>query len=362
MILDRNICTQCGEKNFNDDNYMQDERVCKECFSKVSSELDSVYWYRYLLVHINNPTKYLDDIKDYYAPFCMVIILFISYSFQYNYNWILLKVLGVAFLLMALITFFLNIATRLFSPEPKTLKQKQFDITVNKEIYQKFEFFEIYKDYFIKDKKGNNIFRVLKVEDIEKSKKALEKIYNNDYVFFLEKSVAIALICTILTVVLYSIISGNSIYINNTKLLDLTNKNNWVTISQKSCEDVGGVYNKKENKCKAEWFDAKEICRAHSARLATFDEYSKAHLFTLRDEDAVWTNTAERDYISLFFNALSSIFRTHPSERNAKSAFTNNISQVGKPLTKSTNEKFIVKCVKGTSDYYLRNFDTKKLP
>jgi len=362
MILDRNICTQCGGKNFSDNDYMHNEGICKECFGITSNELDSVYWYRSLLHHIYTPESFLDNLPDAFEIFFMLTLFFIAVSFDINSNWYLLKYAGIVILLKILMWFFIRAATRLLNPEPKILKQKKFDITVDKEIYQKFELFDIYKNYFIEDKKGNNIFRVLKVEDIEKSKKDLEKIYNDDYTFVILKSLVIAYICMILTVIIYSIISGNSIYINNTKLLDLTDKNNnWITISQTSCENLGGVFNKKKNECKAKWLDAKKICRANDARLATFDEYSKAHLFTLRDENAVWTNTAKRNYITLFFNA--SFLRIYPDEeRDARMAFTNKISQVGKPLTKSTHEKFIVKCVKGTSNYYLRNFDTKKLP
>jgi len=356
MTLDRNICSECGEKNFKDEDYMHSDEICKECYNKATSESDAIKYYAYLLRHIENP--FINE--DFILKLIMAFFFLIPFTFEYG-DWWFLKGLGVIFAFGILIATPIEVFFKPFiSPEPKILQHKKFDITVDKEVYEDFKPFDIYKEYFISSKKDNNIFHVLKIEDIEKYKGDIETAYNNHR--FAPKLFVISVVWTIIITILVHLLSGSSIYINNTKPLDLRDKNNWIEISQKSCEDLGGVFSKEENECRAKWVDAKKICRANDARLATFDEYAHANLFTFVRTNTRWTNTAVTDFSRLLFNATLGVLpfnKARESERYANIAYTNEISQIGKALAQPTDKKLIVKCVKGTSNYYLRNFDTK---
>jgi hypothetical protein len=355
MILDRNICSDCGEKNFRDKDYMHSNGVCKECYNKAISESDAVKLYKSLLIYIENPF----DNNDFILKLTMAFFFFIPFTFEYE-DWWFLKGVGVIFAFGILIATPIEVFFKpLISSEPKILQNKKFDITVDKEVYEDFKPFDIYKEYFISSKKDNNIFYVLKIEDIKKYKGDIETAYNNRR--FAPKLFVISIVWTIIITILVHLLSGSSIYINNTKPLDLKDKNNWIEVSQKSCEDLGGVFSKEENECRTKWVDAKKICRANDARLATFDEYEYANLFTLTRTNAQWTNTSIGDFKHLFYNATLGRYLDYgrPRERFADRALTNEVSSIGKALAQPTDKKLIVKCVKGTSNYYLRNFDTK---
>jgi hypothetical protein len=129
--------------------------------------------------------------------------------------------------------------------------------------------------------------------------------------------------------------------------------------SQETCEENNGIFDEEKNVCKSTWMDAKKICRANSGRLATLDEYVNSK--KLVNKEPKWTNTIVSNFFHTLTNATIGLLLddVRNKERYADIAYTNEISQIGIPLTAATDKKLIVECVHGTSNYYLRNFDTK---
>ena len=355
MILDRNICSKCKEKNFRDEDYMYSNAVCKKCYQGGLDEKEEVIAYRQILRLIN--LDIFKNASDNFVGFIIVSFVFVPFTFQYE-NWWFLKAVGVLFLFsFAFAMIFEGIENGIIYRKLKTLKENRKKISVSEEIYQQYNEDDIYSNFFIVSKKENT-FTVIDIKYLKQYKKSILSV-NKSEMYYVFRTIGIGITIYIGLFIFFHWIGNNSsVYTNTIKPIDLTKQSNWIIPSKKSCEAHDGIFNQALKECKANWMDAKLICKDNSSRLATFDEYKKSDLFSFNNGQ--WTNTTAGTAGRLLFNAtLGLLPKTRDLERFAEFAYSNEITNLGLPKGHPTDEKRIVKCVKGTSNYYLRNFDTK---